>query len=597
MSVENDMPDALTSGNKVNLKTSDTFRLQLNKKEVKNQALSPIDNIPKELREYNHWVTWKLEGSSSPSAKPTKVPYNARTGIHASSTDPSTWSTFEEVAEAYKKGNYSGISFMLDSNDPFTGIDLDSVVDPQTGKIEDWAQDIIDQMSSYTEISPSGKGIRIFIRAIKPEGLGSKGGPDNRLEIYDRKRQLTVTGNIYNNVQTEIKDRQEELESLCRQYLSQNVTTAGPQGLSVGLVLRQDAIPPQARFIALLDSNQRFRQTWRKRRDGELTSPSEYDMALAGFARRDGWSDQEIANLIIAWRREHRENPNKALRPDYIPRILSAIKADKQRQIIETLGFEVKQFVQIGTEQSRYIITTSDDKDIRVDSTASLTSPKRMGDLLLEAGYVISRNAIKAWPEIVAHLHSMVEVQKTATVPELAREWVLDMLLFMTPAIIDPNTEGFPHDIYEVICRNPEQIALDLDGRLFFRMTNNILMDAYRRFGEDGRVRKLGATLRELGFEKREKLRTSKRRGVTGFNTVPAQVNVWVSPKGFVQADLVKEHYEIGIERLEERRHMVTKFKAIEASKEAVAAPGPDIEDDPFDKIFKEDIKKRELPE
>lgn len=197
----------------------------------------------------------------------------------------------------------------------------------------------------------------------------------------------------------------------------------------------------------------------------------------------------------------------------------------------------------------------------------------------------------------MAYLHSMVEVQKTATMPELVREWALDMLLFTIPTIIDPNTEGLPHDIYEAIRRGSEQIALDLDGRLYFRMTNMLLVDAYRRFGEDGRVRKLGATLKELGFEKREKIRTSKHSFMK-FDITPAQVNVWISPKGFVPADLVKEHYEIKIERLEERqKHVVTEFKAIEASKEAVAAPGPDIEDDPFDKIFKEDIKKRELPE
>jgi hypothetical protein len=40
-----------------------------------------------------------------------------------------------------------------------------------------------------------------------------------------------------------------------------------------------------------------------------------------------GWTDQEIADCLVAWRRRHGENVAKALRPDYVARTISKAKA------------------------------------------------------------------------------------------------------------------------------------------------------------------------------------------------------------------------------------------------------------------------------
>jgi len=67
------------------------------------------------------------------------------------------------------------------------GLDLDSCIDPQTG-IADWANEIITRFNTYGEISPSGKGVKLFFRG-EPEFIelfekNSEGEPlDNgRLE-------------------------------------------------------------------------------------------------------------------------------------------------------------------------------------------------------------------------------------------------------------------------------------------------------------------------------------------------------------------------------------------------------------------------------
>src|SRR5829696_93015 len=92
-----------------------------------------VENIPRELKVRPQWVVWKAVGE-----KPDKVPYSARTGRKASSTDLMTWSTFPEALEAYEDGEYAGLGFMFSSADPYTGVDLDGCVD-ENGEIAPWA--------------------------------------------------------------------------------------------------------------------------------------------------------------------------------------------------------------------------------------------------------------------------------------------------------------------------------------------------------------------------------------------------------------------------------------------------------------------------
>src|SRR5215208_1010103 len=118
------------------------------------------ENIPDELKVRPQWVVWKAEGQ-----KPDKVPYSAKTGRKASSTDLLTWSTFEEATEAYEDGDFSGVGFVFCSGDPYAGIDLDSCVD---GEIAVWAWEIVRYLDSYTELSATGSGLHVIVRGDVP---------------------------------------------------------------------------------------------------------------------------------------------------------------------------------------------------------------------------------------------------------------------------------------------------------------------------------------------------------------------------------------------------------------------------------------------
>lgn len=150
-----------------------------------------IENIPKELIEHDQWVAWKYEERNG---KVTKPPYDPKTGKRASHNDPSTWGTFKDAVKALDKG-FDGIGFVFTENDPFCGIDLDDCRDSTSGKIATWALKIIKKFDSYTEVSPSKTGLKIFIKGRLPGG----GIKTKHIEVYDKLRFFTVTGDRYDD--------------------------------------------------------------------------------------------------------------------------------------------------------------------------------------------------------------------------------------------------------------------------------------------------------------------------------------------------------------------------------------------------------------
>jgi primase-polymerase (primpol)-like protein len=145
-----------------------------------------------DLTGLDQWVCWRLEKRNG---KLTKVPYNPHSGRLASSTDPSTWAPFEVALATWTASSrYNGIGFVFSPCDPFVGVDLDHCRDAETGTIDAWAQQIINDLDGYAELSPSGTGIHIWVRGHVP-GERRKGEIDgHKIEMYDTGRFFTVTG-------------------------------------------------------------------------------------------------------------------------------------------------------------------------------------------------------------------------------------------------------------------------------------------------------------------------------------------------------------------------------------------------------------------
>jgi hypothetical protein len=180
-----------------------------------------IAKIPEELRNTPRWVTWRYEPREKNGAvKWTKVPYNATSPfaspIKADATDPATWTSFSSavVAEVASRERvvYNGIGLVLDGTD-FVVVDLDHVIDSE-GKLHQEAERIIREVNSYTEISPSGTGLRIIARAALPRGWRKTSKFDVAIEMYDRERYVTITGRHFAGTPTTVESRTTEVMAL-----------------------------------------------------------------------------------------------------------------------------------------------------------------------------------------------------------------------------------------------------------------------------------------------------------------------------------------------------------------------------------------------
>ena len=153
-----------------------------------------FEGIPAELKELKNWVVWRYLPPKSSGGKWRKVPLQPG-GSPASSTDPLTWSGFDECCSAYAKGGFSGIGFVFNGEPDenglvYAGVDFDSKAFAGEGSIQiaKW----IEQFGSYVEKSVSGEGLHLITKANSlASGISHEG-----IELYTSKRYFAMTGRV-----------------------------------------------------------------------------------------------------------------------------------------------------------------------------------------------------------------------------------------------------------------------------------------------------------------------------------------------------------------------------------------------------------------
>ena len=161
-----------------------------------------LKNIPLEIQSLDQWVC---------SRSDSKIPRKALTGTPASSTDRSTWSSFETASEAVSEGRFDYVGFVFADNG-IVGVDIDSGYDEE-GFISPLAADIIGKCESYTEKSKSGRGFHILLRGNLPfKGKNNRNG----VEIYKTARYFIMTGDTL--LYDAIIDNQEAIDYIVDKY-------------------------------------------------------------------------------------------------------------------------------------------------------------------------------------------------------------------------------------------------------------------------------------------------------------------------------------------------------------------------------------------
>nr|WP_152436592.1 hypothetical protein [Halosimplex carlsbadense] len=187
------------------------------------------ESIPSELRPIEQWICWR-EGERD--GKPTKIPtkpYRTSGSPNLDVTDPSQRRDFETAWKSLNDSRVDadGLGFVFTEDVSITGVDLDKCRDPDTGALEEWADEIVERLDSYTEVSPSGTGVHILVGGELPPGGNRKG----RVEMYDTDRYFTVTGAHVDGTPTEIQKCQEELAAVHREYIQGGVDSDGQLSL------------------------------------------------------------------------------------------------------------------------------------------------------------------------------------------------------------------------------------------------------------------------------------------------------------------------------------------------------------------------------
>ncbi len=179
--------------------------------------------IPSALTDRAQWVCWN-EGEPDPkTGKRRKIPKNAKTGRNASSTNPATWSTYQQAADAARRYGFTGVGYVFTDDDPHAGVDLDDCRDPATGAIAPWAQAIINDLDSYAEVSPSKTGVKLFVEGVLPKAVKTSG-----IELYDRGRYFTVTGWHLPGTPTDVRNVNGALSDLYRRFAPQEAAQPTP---------------------------------------------------------------------------------------------------------------------------------------------------------------------------------------------------------------------------------------------------------------------------------------------------------------------------------------------------------------------------------
>lgn len=303
--------------------------------------------IPRDLLTVDQWVLWR---SVRRDGKMKKMPFQVTdVSLPASPTDRQTWGRSDEAIKKFKSligtaKSMTGLGFVFSADDGFSGIDIDDCRDPKTGLVSPWAQRIIDKLGSYSEVSPSGTGVKIFVRAKLPTAgfrtpvttdgerwtKQCRGPKASAIEIYDQNRYFTVTGRKLRNSTSEIRFCQEELDELVSKYFRLPTEACRVNGIYRGLnpSPSDDDLLQKARSAA---NGDKFARLFA----GDITgypSQSEADQALCNMLAH--WSKGDAGQIDRMFRRSGLMR-SKWDRKDYRQRTIGRAM---ERSAYENLG-------------------------------------------------------------------------------------------------------------------------------------------------------------------------------------------------------------------------------------------------------------------
>lgn len=387
-----------------------------------------------ELACHRQWVGFRASD---------KAPISFKGGF-AEADNPDTWTDFPtavRMAAMHDPVRADGVGFVFSEDDEYTGFDLDGCLE-RNGEAKPWAKSIYSRIPTFAEVSLSGTGLHLYTRGKAPRScqLNNKLKPDLPSGgIYPVRRYFAMTDRMWGSIE-EIREGGPALIEILEEW---EHLRGGPGRTTYASGESINPAIPFQKFEALLENDTDFRRNWHhKWTNGDLTM-SGYDLRLAIIARKAGWSDEEIAGLIVEHRRkwagklgkDANQDLKKADRQAYLQQTVAnaqdgaseclrggatlkqaetkIIAREAAENVIEEgnaiqdlrrrLGIPVNRVVITGIERSiLYWLVIDDDRRVCLGSAADILSQARVRTRLLAETNVVM-NSVKQveWDNVV----------------------------------------------------------------------------------------------------------------------------------------------------------------------------------------------------
>lgn len=172
-----------------------------------------LAGLPDELKTGKRFVGWR---EFKRNGNFTELPVDPHTGGPAKPTDPSTWATIEDALAHYKSHpEVSGVGRVFDSTDGLIGVDFKDCRDPDGGRVSGFALHWLEKLNSYTEISPSKRGFKVWVRAKhRLGGWSGRSSKEPAVELHRYRRYFAITGEKNPLYSANVEERQEVIDAL-----------------------------------------------------------------------------------------------------------------------------------------------------------------------------------------------------------------------------------------------------------------------------------------------------------------------------------------------------------------------------------------------
>ena len=275
----------------------------------KRSILSPNwDGIPNEIKEKEWWLVWKSEERNG---RFTKVPYAAGPRTKARTNDPGTWRLYDAAQFVFENyaGEYDGVGIVIKGE--IVGIDIDHCRNPETGELAPLAVEIVKLLDSYTEVSPSGTGVKILCQGQVPGSRHRNGDIGTNpwsqekigLEVYDKDspRFFTITGCHVEGTPAGVESRPEQVKELYERFfrpleVQEKPKVASSAAPSSELPLEVEQIVAVASEAA---NGDKFKKLWAGKWEEDYKSQSEADLALVSVLAFYCRNDPELIDNVF----------------------------------------------------------------------------------------------------------------------------------------------------------------------------------------------------------------------------------------------------------------------------------------------------------